>query len=221
MTYEITPIKLALPMRMGNVNCYLIKTANGFILIDSGASNMRGVLDEKLAAAGCAAGTLRLIIFTHGDFDHTGNAAHLRKAYGTQLAMHRLDAGMGEHGDMFENRQAPNFLIRRMVPLFTGFGRAEHFSPDILLEEGQDLSRFGLDARVLSIPGHSAGSIGVLTAEGDLFCGDLFENNGKPVLNSIMDDLPSAEASMARLNTMGIHTVYPGHGDPFAYNVLL
>jgi glyoxylase-like metal-dependent hydrolase (beta-lactamase superfamily II) len=78
------------------------------------------------------------------------------------------------------------------------------------------LSDYGLEATVLSIPGHSKGSIGVLCPAGDLFCGDLFDNTKTPLLNAIMDDLEAAHASLAKLNKLAIHTVYPGHGKPFA-----
>jgi glyoxylase-like metal-dependent hydrolase (beta-lactamase superfamily II) len=53
---------------------------------------------------------------------------------------------------------------------------AEKFTPDLEIDEGFDLSSYGFDGRILHIPGHSKGSIGVLTAKGDLFCGDLFYN---------------------------------------------
>jgi glyoxylase-like metal-dependent hydrolase (beta-lactamase superfamily II) len=59
------------------------------------------------------------------------------------------------------------------------------------------------------------GSIGILTASGDLFCGDLFENQDRPSFNSIMDDLDAAHASVEKLKTFKINTVYPGHGKPF------
>lgn len=61
-----------------------------------------------------------------------------------------------------------------------------------------------------------AGSIGLLTAEGDLFCGDLLENAGKPATNSIMDDPAACASSLEKLRTLEIETVYPGHGQPFA-----
>jgi len=54
-----------------------------------------------------------------------------------------------------------------------------------------------------------------LTAAGDLFCGDLLENVRRPALNSIMDDLPTAHASVEFLRHLGVQTVYPGHGAPF------
>ena len=40
---------------------------------------------------------------------------------------------------------------------------------DLYVEDGYDLSAHGLAAQVVHIPGHSSGSIGVLTAAGDLF----------------------------------------------------
>ncbi len=220
MTDQITRIQLNLPMGMGSVNCYLIRVESGFILIDTGVSFKRHELVRQMENAECKPGILKLILLTHGDFDHTGNAAYLRSMYRAKIAMHQADAGMGEHGDMFENRKQPNAVIRAMVPLFTGFGKKERFRADIFLEDDQSLMEYGWDARVLSLPGHSRGSIGVLTTSGDLFCGDLFDNTKTPALNSIMDDLSTARASMGRLNNLGINTVYPGHGDPFAYNVL-
>lgn len=221
MTDQIVRIKLNLPMGMGSVNCYLVRVEGGFILIDTGTSTKRRELVRQVEDAGCKPGMLNLILLTHGDFDHSGNAAYLKSLYRAKIAMHQADAGMGEHGDMFENRKKPNALIRAMVPLFTGFGKKERFGTDTFLGDDQGLTEYGWDARVLSLPGHSRGSIGVLTASGDLFCGDLFDNTKTPALNSIMDDVDSARASMARLNTLGIKTVYPGHGDPFAYNLFL
>jgi len=220
MTATLTTLKLPMPMRTGNVNCYLLRSEAGFFLIDTGSSSARKQLLSELANAGCIPGSLRLVLLTHGDFDHTGNTACLRSTFGTKLAMHRADSGMGESGDMFENRKKPNVLIRTLIPLFTGFGESERFTPDLLLEDGADLSPHGLDARVLSLPGHSKGSIGILTAEGDLFCGDLFENTKGPVLNALMDDLESAKVSLAVLESYKIRFVYPGHGEPFAMEQL-
>jgi glyoxylase-like metal-dependent hydrolase (beta-lactamase superfamily II) len=42
--------------------------------------------------------------------------------------------------------------------------------------DGTNLSEYGLDAKVLSIPGHSRDSIGFLATGGDLFYGDLLDN---------------------------------------------
>jgi hydroxyacylglutathione hydrolase len=208
-------IALPMPLKLGQVNCYLLKTAKGFILIDTGSSNARRGLEAALEEAGCKPGDLTLIVITHGDFDHTGNAAYLRGKYGGMIAMHPDDAGMTEKGDMFWNRKTGSRPFRLVAKLLFRFGQANRFRADTWLSDGDALSMYGLEATVLSIPGHSSGSIGVLTATGSLFCGDLFDNTQTPVLNAIMDELEVAHASVAKLSQLTINTIYPGHGKPF------
>ena len=221
MPTEIKTISLSLPYKLGSVNCYLIETDTGYILIDTGCSNRHTNLEKALESAGCKPGNLKLIVLTHGDFDHTGNAAYLREKYGTKIAMHYDDSGMVERGNMFWNREKSNIIIRMMTPILFGFGKSKRFNPDLCIEEGYDLSEYGFDARVIYIPGHSKGSIGILTAGGDLFCGDLLTNMDKPVLNSIMDDSEEANASVEKLKKLRINTVYPGHGKQFPMEVFI
>jgi glyoxylase-like metal-dependent hydrolase (beta-lactamase superfamily II) len=221
MSAEIKTIILSLPYKLGNVNCYLVKTGDGYILIDTGGSNKRADLEKEMESAGCKPGRLKLIILTHGDFDHTGNAAYLRKRFGAKIAMHHDDSGMAERGNMFWNRKKGNLLLGMIARTLFGFGKKERFKPDLYIEDRYDLSEYGLDAKVLHLPGHSKGSIGILTAGGDLFCGDLLENKDKPVLNSIMDDLAAANNSVEKLESLKISTVYPGHGKPFPMKLFL
>jgi hydroxyacylglutathione hydrolase len=63
-----------------------------------------------------------------------------------------------------------------MVPIFSGFGKQSLAIPDVRLNEGYDRSQFDVHASVLSLPGHSKGSMGILTNNGDFLCGDLLEN---------------------------------------------
>ncbi len=93
-------------INLGGVNCYLVKTGDSFILIDTGFPAKRAALDKELASAGCRPGNLKLIVLTHGDLDHAGNCAYLRKKYGTKIAMHTGDFGMVERRDMHWNRKA-------------------------------------------------------------------------------------------------------------------
>ena len=212
---KIKTIRLPLPFKLGSVNCYLIENNSNYVLIDTGSSNQRTKLEQELENEGCKPGQLKLIILTHGDFDHTGNSAYLNHKFAVQVAMHQDDSEMAEYGDMFVNRKQPNILIRKIIPLFSGFGKKERFKPDILAEEGDVLSSYGLDAGIISTPGHSKGSIGILLDNGDLFCGDLFENKENPLLNSIMDNTTEAKASVEKLKRLEIKKVYPGHGEPF------
>lgn len=200
-------------IRLRGVNCYLIETDNGFVLIDTSWSNKRTSLEKELTGAGCKIGNLKLIVLTHGDFDHSGNAAYLRKKHSAKIAMHFDDYGMVKHGDMFWSRRRSNFIIKVIAGLF--LRKSDRFEPDIYINDGDDLSEYGLNAKVIHIPGHSKGSIGVLTTRNDLFCGDLLVSNGKPSLNSMIDDPAVADESLNILRRLKIDTVYPGHGKPF------
>ncbi len=211
-------------LNVGGVNCFLIHTGSGFVLVDTGMASGRARLEKELANAGCRPGVLQLVVLTHGDVDHVDNAAYLRDKYGAKIAMHRDDAGMVERGDMNWNRKArPDrvslfgrfVMVMSKVVSLGAKDRFEPFLPDSYLEDGQDLSTYGFDAHILHLPGHSKGSLGILTADGDLLCGDLLMNMVKPDLHFMLDDLAAAQSDLTRLKGLTIHTVYPGHGKPF------
>lgn len=194
-----------------NCNCYLLKTDKGFVLIDTGKSKGKK-LEQELLNEGCKPGNLDLIIITHGDFDHTGNCVFLREKYSTKIAMNQHDAGMVENADMFWNRKSGNIIIRKLVNTFFKISK---FKPDFYLDEDSDLSKFGLDSKVLYLPGHSKGSIGILTSDKNLFCGDLFTNQKRPQPSSLVDNLSEMNESINKIKNLEINTVYPGHGHPF------
>lgn len=208
------------------VNCYLVAVERGFVLIDAGFPRTQAQLDKALSAAGCTPGNLRLVVATHGDIDHIGACAHLREVYGAPVAVQRDDAEILRTGDMSlgrKNKAAGMAVVFRLAVWVVGLLnklRGPHamfqtLEPDVLLEDGQDLSAYGFDARVVSLPGHSNGSIGILTADGDVFCGDLLMNLRRPSLHFYVDDRAQALASVAKLRDLGVKTVYPGHGKPF------
>jgi hydroxyacylglutathione hydrolase len=206
-------------------NCFLLRAAGGFVLIDTGVAYKRAAVDRELGSAGCRPGDLKLILLTHGDSDHADNAAYLRHRYGAPIAMHPADAGMVERGDMSLGRKARPEHLAAMGRVITLMGKLvmlvkpgefERFSPDISLEDGQTLAGYGLEAKILHLPGHSPGSVGVLTADGDLFCGDFIYHFLRP--NQVwVDDLAAATAGVERLKTLNVRTVYPGHGKPFPW----
>jgi len=221
MPSVVTPIALHYVF---SVNCYVVETNSTHVLIDTGPSARRADLERRLAEAGCGPHSLRLIVLTHAHADHAGNCAYLREKYGCPIAMHAGDAGQAQRGDMFWNpkrkRTSASAVVRTVLSA-SRLGRFDAFEPDVLLSDGQDLGEYGLDAHVIHFPGHSPGSVGVLTAAGDLFCGDLLTNTGRPARNSIVDDAADMDASVCRLSGLGIRTVYPGHGGEFPIEQLM
>jgi hydroxyacylglutathione hydrolase len=147
-----------------------------------------------------------------------------------KIAIHRYESSVVENTDDTLSRRRQSFLARlmsriilKLLSAFIHFGKIERFKPDFYLEEGDDLLDYGFDARILLLPGHSKGSIGILTTGSDpstgpgqvLFCGDLLWNMRKPGPHGMIDDAAEMKASLERLKNLDIKTIYPGHGKPF------
>ncbi len=206
---------------LGFVNAYLIKVDDGFILIDTGIAMQRSRLENELIEAGCLPDHLKLVIATHGDFDHTGNCAGLQRKYHVKIAMHAGDANMVKTGVSIK-RHAKSWITN----LFMGLGQRmggsfDRFQPDILLEDGQELAGYGLAARVIYTPGHTMGSIAILTGDGQLFCGDTVANRSKPASAPLIENDPELQASLKILKGLKARVVYPGHGKPFPFEELV
>ncbi len=205
---------------VGGVNCYLLEAEDGFVLIDTGFPAKRMFLDEvlkkELNKPGEVPKKLKLIILTHGDSDHAGNCKFLRENYGAKIAMHFEDSMMVEEGNMSWNRKSKpdrmSLTFRLATLAFSKNSVFDTFKPDIYLKDGQNLAEVGLSAKVIHLPGHSKGSIGVLTNEGDLFCGDLIYNFAG---FSYIDNLDDFNESINKLKKLDINILYPGHGKPF------
>jgi len=211
-------------VNLGFVNSYLLEVSQGFVLVDTGIRNKRDILEKALNSAGCGPGNLKLIIITHGDMDHSGNAAYLRDKFKTKIAMHRNDSQMVEEGKMMSKRRLKSFLMRMIFAImrFTGgmqkaAARFEKFKPDIYLEDEQSLRDHGLDAKVLHLPGHTKGSLGLLTESGDLIAGDTLQNRRSPSSSTIIENEAELSSSIEKLSNLSIKTVYPGHGNPFQW----
>lgn len=201
-------------IRLGKIsgNVYAVDCGEGFVLIDTGLRSRRKVLIERLAEIGCTPGRLKAILLTHSDFDHTGNAAFLRRMFDAPVGIHKDDALAVESGDMFINRQKKNKFISFLIRIFMGI---EKFTPDSHLDEQTDLGRFGLDAKVLHTPGHSPGSVCIVMSGGECFCGDLFENVKVPQINKIVDNKADMVESCRKVLAAEVAIFYPGHGKPF------
>lgn len=218
---------------LDGVNCYLAKADDGYILFDTGGpiiidkdyTDRRARLEEELDRAGCS--KLKAIILTHGHVDHAANAAYLRDKYKCIIGMHRNDVELVQNltlDKMMESFHYKSIILRLVFILMKKnivkastriIGNYQGFTPDILLNEGDSLSAYGLNARVIYLGGHTAGSIGILTEEGDLISGDIMANSKKPGPAPNACDFRQLNNSIKRIKSMGINMIYPGHGKPF------
>ena len=123
---RITPIRLR---HLFSVNCYLVSTAEGHVLIDTGFALRREDLKAWLRRADCEPGSLRLILLTHGHIDHAGSCAYLRKACDAPIAMHAGDLEKTESGDMFWGSGGSRVAtaVARITLSAAGIGSFERF----------------------------------------------------------------------------------------------
>lgn len=211
-------------LNLGMVNAYLVKNDDRWFLVDTGISIGRQKLERALAEHGVRPKDLSLVVVTHADMDHIGNCAYLQREYGVSIAVHEADAELCRTGKRHRRRKRKTSLLEKALTAIT-FALVfkpllkkqpvEAFEPDMILADGMDFNSWGWDARVVSIPGHTKGSIGILTTQGDFFSGDTINNRTKPAPAHIVDDEKALVKSLNKILTLNIHTIYPGHGQPF------
>jgi hydroxyacylglutathione hydrolase len=163
------------------------------IAIDTATPSLAWIAEE-LAARDW---TLKLIVSTHGHWDHIGDNAAVAEHTGAEIAVHPLDA----------------HRLTDPQPLYAPFDIPPS-APAVELQEGGEI-RFGeIRLQVLHTPGHTEGSVCLYDADyGSLFSGDtLFAGSWGRT------DLPGGDeaamvASLARLSGLEDQVrVFPGHG---------
>jgi hydroxyacylglutathione hydrolase len=176
-----------------NVHLLADSRSREAIAIDTATPSLAWIRDE-LARRDWS---LKLIVSTHGHWDHIGDNAAVAARTDADIAVHPLDRER----------------LERPQPLFAPF-EIPPSVPAVDLAEGDEI-RFGeIRLMVLHTPGHTEGSVCLYAAdEGLLFSGDtLFAGAWGRV------DLPGGDAaamveSIGRLTSFEDGTaVLPGHG---------
>ena len=137
---------------LGFVNAYLLRTREGFVLADTGVATQWGKLAAALAAAGCAPASLKLVVITHADMDHAGNARRLQAEWKAPIAIHGADelslrTGVAPKRSGRGPIASAAMGLMGLMRFFARGVKAEPLHPDFILTDGQNLRAWGLDAR--------------------------------------------------------------------------
>jgi len=75
----------------------------------------------------------------------------------------------------------------------------------------------GIPLKILALPGHTSDSIGLLTEDGELFCGDAAMNGFPSVKRKIIwiENPDDYRNSWDKMIETGAGRIYPSHGRPF------
>jgi glyoxylase-like metal-dependent hydrolase (beta-lactamase superfamily II) len=194
---------------------YLIESADSLVLVDTGAQgNTPKILEEIGRARGKK---LTLIFITHGHFDHYANERAVRDATGAPICVHRADAKFMENGETpLAKARKLGLLMRAIFPIRDFIRPTPKTKPDVLAVDGTDLNRFGINAKVVHLPGHTPGSSMLLLDEKLAFVGDLLSNPGKVRLQDLYaDSWTDISNSFVKLKALDPGWVFPGHGRYF------
>lgn len=180
-------------------NSYYLAGSRG-ILVDVGTD---GNVDHLLKSIGHGNDTpaISKIILTHTHLDHAGGARRLSELTGAEILVHPSEGRRISEGDF-------SVTLSRM------FG--ESFEPFDWkgIGEGAVVDTGSGELRVLHLPGHSEGSIGLWDEKsGTLIAGDtVFADGGIGRFDLPSSDFDMLRSSIRRIAGLGVKDLYPGHG---------
>ena len=198
-------------VQCGKSNCYIISGNNNAVLVDTSLSPFR----EKILGV-CKNKNIKLIILTHGHIDHINNAAYLSEELEAPIAIHKADYNITKDNKL-EPLYAHNVLGKLVLAvLIKGIQRmkTQPFEPEIFLYEGLSLKGYGVNARIIELPGHTKGSIGIIVGETDIIVGDALMNIFYPCKSMLYENRKAMEQSAKRISEFSGFTIYFGHGKP-------
>ncbi len=180
------------------INCYLLgcRATREAAIIDPGGDSE--LIKDKVAERQAI---VKMILLTHGHFDHIGALNKIREEYGCPVLIHSADA---------------NALTNPMINLSALTGNSIVSSEaEQLLEDGDRILLGKLTLEVLHTPGHTRGGV-CFKYDGLLFCGDTLFNSGIGRTDLPGGSMAQLEQSIRdKLFTLPDDTlVLPGHGEP-------
>ncbi len=190
----------------GTACCWLLRGETGSVLIDAGMEHAEKILKQARDAG------VRLLLLTHAHFDHITNAAFLARELGIPVALHPADLPLLKN--QFSRPLDAQGVRGRVLRYFSQKlmqKPLEPFSPEIQLSDGMHLDTYGVDACVVALPGHTAGSVGVAVGDA-IVVGDAMMR--MPTLSPplIFEDRQASLESASRIRESGAKLLLTSHG---------
>jgi hydroxyacylglutathione hydrolase len=213
-------------IKLGFDQCYLIGDKD-WIMIDAGQANKKKEFLKKLADLGIKPEQIKLVIITHGHWDHIGSANDIKELTGAKIAMHENEKEWLEKSIIILPPGVTLWgkIFSKIMLLFRPLIKIPSAKVDIVLgNKSVSLNEYGIAGFIEFTPGHSSGSVSVMLETGDAFVGDLLMNKFplrmSPGLPIFAEDLSKVKQSLELLLEKGIRKIYPAHGKPFNADII-
>lgn len=122
---------------------------------------------------------IKLVILTHAHVDHIWNAAYIKELYHCKIAISEMDI---ENIDNSKIHSTPTKKCYKGWTKLMNWGMKKFIPPkfdiDILLKDNQIINKYGIKLKIVSLSGHTTGSIGIQYKD-YLFAGDSLVNRKK------------------------------------------
>ncbi len=185
-------------------NCYLLisKKTKKVIIIDPGDEAnyiAEQIIKEKLRP--------KMIILTHGHFDHLLGAGEIQQIFHLPLAINYQDLFLLENS----LKSAGYWLKQKIVFLPP--------KPTLNLGEKATINFDNFKIKIIKTPGHTPGSICLYQEkEKIIFTGDTLFFKGVGRTDFSYSNQKALKNSLAKLKKLLPATIYPGHGNWGFYN---
>lgn len=201
-------------IKCGNGNCYIIENGTCGILADTGKREFADMVIEA-----CKNYNVKLIVLTHAHFDHAENAALISETLKIPIAMNEKDLNLINSNKTQElsAETLPGKIVLSVSLKDFSKRKMREFKPDIFVNEGDDLDEFGVkNIEIISLPGHTDGSIGIDVDKKHLIVGDALMNMFYPTVSMLYHEKNTMLESARKISSFGDRTIYFGHGKPLA-----
>ncbi len=206
---------------LGNSNVYLTKGEKGYLLIDAGFPNTVKTFLNALEKKSINLRDIVLIVITHVHCDHVGNLKETKDFTGAKIIVSSNEYELLKKG-IISIPKGTNISGKLISYLGNLFPKAISYPPveaDIRISETYSLKDFGFNASIIPTPGHTEGSLSVVSDSGEAFVGDtcfnIFPINKSTVFPPFANDIPILLKSWKLLLDMKVQELFPGHGKPF------
>lgn len=206
-------------LRLRVSNAYLL-VGRRPILVDTGTAKDTETIRSNLRAHNVEFSDLALIIHTHVHSDHMGSTAEILSEARCPIAYHPADQ---EIVDRSHNGQLKGVGLRgKIMSRFFSQTTFDSVNANIQLDDGMSLNDYGADATVIETPGHTAGSISIVTRDGDAIIGDVMMGGymggtflpQRPNFHYFADDVQQTMTSLDNILARSTGKLYVGHGGP-------